>query len=269
MLGLFLTDGGDRPLANAPGFYVRHLPAAAGRRLDRLAGKLRRDAGFDRAPRPVGTALDGKVFIEEAIQGTKLTEAICAGQADPDLLADVLRRFHRSGVREGEVRIPLLRLEESLGFLDELARLEHLRPACRDLAKLLPESLPDPGEDGLLHGDLHPGQVIIGQDGPFLIDLEDVAVGDAFEDVGHLAAHLLYFAGWQEEPLRQQVGYFVHRFVDSYAADRRRKEDFGFYMARTLIQRASSAVRRQSGQWEARAARNLRYAAEALRGPSP
>ncbi|MGH2773182.1 MAG: aminoglycoside phosphotransferase family protein, partial [Actinomycetota bacterium] len=247
-------------------FYARHLVAEAGRRLDRLATSLR-DRSVNHVPRAVGTAMEGSLFVEEAVEGLGLPGAIAAGLADPQALASALRRFHESGVKEGEVRTPESRLAESLVVLDQLGRVEEFSPLCRELAERLDHALPDIGQGCLLHGDLHPNQVLISREGPFLIDLEDVAVGDPFDDIGHLAAHLIFMASWQEPGYRKQLMDFVGAFVRAYGSYGRPPRDMAFYTARSFIQRGSSAFRRQKGQWQARCSKNLEYAAAVLKGP--
>ncbi|MGH2772508.1 MAG: ATP-binding cassette domain-containing protein, partial [Actinomycetota bacterium] len=166
---------------SAARFYARHLPAEAGRRLDRLAASLR-DRSVNHVPRAVATVMDGSLFVEEAVEGLGLPDAIAGGLADPGALASALRRFHESGVKEGEMRTPESRLAESLVVLNHLGRVGELSPLCRELAGRLADALPDIAPGCLLHGDLHPNQILIARGGPFLIDLEDVAVGDPFDD---------------------------------------------------------------------------------------
>src|SRR5512134_466847 len=50
------------------------------------------------------------------------------------------------------------------------------------------------GRAALIHGDLHPGQVLV-SDGPVLLDWERAGAGDPEEDLGNLAAHLCWRLG--------------------------------------------------------------------------
>lgn len=52
------------------------------------------------------------------------------------------------------------------------------------------EMEPAPGPGRLCHGDLHPGNVIIGPDGPVVIDWFDAARGDASADVARTSIFL-------------------------------------------------------------------------------
>lgn len=56
-----------------------------------------------------------------------------------------------------------------------------LSPADRAEALALLDAMP--GGDRLCHGDLHPGNVIVGRDGPVVVDWFDAAAGDPFADV--------------------------------------------------------------------------------------
>ena len=57
-----------------------------------------------------------------------------------------------------------------------VAAVPRLVDACLELDRL---GMPD----ALIHGDLHPGNVVLGPDGPVLIDWSDGAVGHPFIDL--------------------------------------------------------------------------------------
>lgn len=103
-------------------------------------------------------------------------------------LAQVHRHIQQIGLPEG---IPDLvdRLEAKIGEVEELTSEE------RDEGRAMIAGLPRGA--ALLHGDLHPGNVLLSADGPVVIDWFDAAIGHPVADV--IRSSLL-MRPWPERP---------------------------------------------------------------------
>lgn len=94
------------------------------------------------------------------------------------LLVDVQHAIHAAGVPD---RLPSLvsRLRLKLDASSELSPAE--RAAARELLAATPSGC------ALLHGDLHPGNVLLSRDGPVVIDWFDATVGHPEADLARTA----------------------------------------------------------------------------------
>ncbi len=124
------------------------------------------------------TEVDGRTAIVfERIVGPSLWQAMVDNPAAIESLTEELVAIHRqvlhAGVPEG---VP--------DFADRLSR--------KIVAAGLPESeqaealeitMALPAGAALLHGDLHPGNVLMGRDGPIVIDWFDAAIGHPVADI--------------------------------------------------------------------------------------
>lgn len=123
--------------------------------------------------------IDGhRSIVSERIFGPSMWEMM---SADPDsiedlvaALADVQRLILRSGPPAG---VPDLvqRLCGKIRQTDQLDSSE--RAVASDMVESLPRGA------ALLHGDLHPGNVLMGSDGPRVIDWFDAAIGHPVADM--------------------------------------------------------------------------------------
>lgn len=146
------------------------------------------EASFTDAVRRIGvaapevhevTTIDGRPTIMFGhVDGPSLWSRMCD---EPDnteqlvgILAEVQQAIHAAGVPDG---LPSLvsRLRLKLDASSELTASE--RAAARELLAALPQGA------ALLHGDLHPGNVLLGQAGPVVIDWFDATVGHPHADV--------------------------------------------------------------------------------------
>lgn len=116
---------------------------------------------------------------------------------------------------------------EGVSMLDDvIAHPWHLRPLATMLADLhdrlhhlpVPEGLPEPFGPGtsLVHGDLHPGNVMLTADGPLVIDWTNAARGPAGADLA--VTWLLMAAAEPPGSLFEKVavGSFRRLFVRSF-----------------------------------------------------
>lgn len=72
----------------------------------------------------------------------------------------------------------------------------------------------------VLHGDLHPGNVLLGSRGPVVIDWTNARIGPAVEDVAMtwllLATSVPDGGAWQRRLVGLGQGYFTRRFLSSF-----------------------------------------------------
>lgn len=166
-----LDDGRVCKLYDDPG-------ATASARYEARATRLAHEAGLP-VPAVEGvTTVEGRPgIVLERVDGRTLLEDL-----DPRpwrlasgarLLADLHARVH-------VCRAPnLTSLRERLRR--RIERAPDVSTAVRQRALDVLESLPD--GDRLLHGDLHPGNVLLGERGPVVIDWLDASVGHPAADV--------------------------------------------------------------------------------------
>lgn len=129
-------------------------------------------------------------------------------------MADTQRSIHAAGVAVG---LPSLvaRVQLKLEASDELEAADR-RSAQAALAAL-------PVGAALLHGDLHPGNVLLGRDGPVVIDWFDATIGHPLADVARTllllqpsgATDLRHLPG-ATSPLVEEIerGYFERMNLD-------------------------------------------------------
>ena len=124
-------------------------------------------------------SVDGRrCVVFERIDGPSMWEQACAdpGRATVvvEQLIEVQRRIHSAGLPAG---IPDLvaRLSSKIDACDAISQTERAE-ARRVVAEL-------PSGAALLHGDLHPGNVLVSDDGPIVIDWFDAAIGHPLADV--------------------------------------------------------------------------------------
>lgn len=99
------------------------------------------------------------------------------------ILADLHARVHRSRTPDLPALRPRLR--------ERIERAPGVPAAVRERALAVLDSLPD--DDRLLHGDFHPGNVLLGERGPIVIDWLDASAGPPGADVARTVL-LLRFA---------------------------------------------------------------------------
>jgi len=132
------------------------------------------------APAPHGpdTVQRRPGWVYDRIDGTLMIDEILRHPRRSGDLADVLAGVHADvHDRPGSLELPAVK--------ERLAeKIEHAAPlgaARRDLALSQLSRLPD--GDRLLHGDFHPGNVMLGTGGPYVIDWLDAARGHPGADV--------------------------------------------------------------------------------------
>ncbi len=216
----------------------------------RLLGKLRargadtrtfgtvralRAAGLDgrdgvEVPAAVGILPELGMWLQERVDAEPAWAGLFAdaGVALATSIADALHRLHaapleprRSHAPSDELRI----LEERLRSVAALEpawtpRLERLLEACRLRAASLPAVQPRG-----IHRDFYPDQVLVGEAGLFLVDLDLYCSGDPALDAGNFAAHLTEWAlrrHGDDRALADRENALVERFLELAGRERAR-----------------------------------------------
>ena len=268
-----LVASADVELAGPDGWrgrrqvVLRHFGDATGAALHDRSRRLRAEVGH-LVPRPLGSLLEGRLFVEEEVEGRGLAGAALAGAGDAaEAVVLALLRLHGSGVDLGPARPPAAALVSVAGGLGAVALVAPgLAPQVARVIALLSSRCPDAASSVPVHGDLHLDQVLVGRSGAVLVDFERAARGDPLLDVGGLVAHLRVL-GHRQPASRPALGRFEARLVETYlaGAPRRRGADLGFAVACGLAQQALLACRQLEPGWPARAQVALEEAALAAR----
>ncbi len=123
--------------------------------------------------------IDGRTAIVfERIDGESMWQQMLARPADVPMLSSELAAIHRRILSAGLPRDVVGHVERMCRKIDEVTQLpEHERYEAMDLARQLPRGA------ALLHGDLHPGNVLMSTRGPIVIDWFDATIGHPVADV--------------------------------------------------------------------------------------
>jgi aminoglycoside phosphotransferase (APT) family kinase protein len=153
---------------------------AAGERLAREAAALR-SAGESGAPVPTVRGLvqiDGRPgLVMERIDGFDLIAAVAKR---PWTIARAARKLGEIHERVHQVEAPLA-LIGGRALLAERIAVAPLPVRTAAFAQRVLEELPDGSR--LCHGDFHPGNVLVGDQGSFVIDWTNASRGDPDSDV--------------------------------------------------------------------------------------
>lgn len=123
--------------------------------------------------------VDGRASVVfERIDGPSMWQRMCERPSDVSALtrelADVQRAIHSAGVPDG---VPSLIDRLRLKLLDAGELCDEDRVQAVELLDSLPVG------SALLHGDLHPGNILLSANGPIVIDWFDATVGHCAADI--------------------------------------------------------------------------------------
>lgn len=221
-------------------------------RYDFLASRLRTADPTLRSPRALAHACDRHLLLLEPMPGQSWLEL------DPSSAVDALRHLGRAiavvhatplgGNTATEVRrfgrLDLAHVTRA-GELISQARPE-LAAATRTLTTRLASDPPALQEQVLLHGDCHPGNVLVTGDRLSLIDLDQAGTGPAAADIGSLLARLNHGSILRErDPATATL--MTSTFLEGYAQVRALPDDrtLRWYAAAALLaERGIRAVNR-------------------------
>ncbi len=239
--------------------FLRFYPDGRGSSIERFSRKLVSEGNADLVPQPHGSLLSGRIYAEELIEGEELHDVILRGGNPAQEIAEKISRFHTtplslerrmtSGAILEKARRDVSFLMRFSSFLEEegCRILENLKRWC-------------PEDDGMatLHGDLHLHQILVGQDGAKIVDLERMTQGDPRQDLGNLLAHTLVLAGRNPEE-RGKIEAFSSEFVSHYSRNQAgTSSDLAFHTAVGLVEMALLPFRRLEPDWEGKSEGILR-----------
>jgi Ser/Thr protein kinase RdoA (MazF antagonist) len=221
-------------------------------RYDRVASRLRTADPTLRSPRALAHCCERHLLLLEPMPGQSWL------RLDRSSAVDAMRRLgraiavvHATPLGDGAAtgtrrfgRLDLARVTEA-GVLISQARPE-VATAARRLTDRLACDPPEPQEQVLLHGDCHPGNVLVTSEGVCLIDFDQAGTGPAAADIGSLLARLTDGAILGESDL-DRTALMASAFLEGYAQIRPLPDDdtLRWYTAAALVgERGVRAVNR-------------------------
>lgn len=173
---------------------VRFQADGRGASLFRTYQEVARAADDAIVPAPFGYEAEHGALFTECIEGNPLTEALVAGDiATARQAVGLLARFHGlTGIQSIETS-RVTALDDAQSQAESIAEsIPGLRASVAGVLGRLYSfgSQLTFEDDGLVHGDMHDGQILVTGQGCRVLDLERVHRGDPLEDVGSLCAHI-------------------------------------------------------------------------------
>jgi aminoglycoside phosphotransferase (APT) family kinase protein len=204
--------------------------------------------------RPLG------LFFQEWVDGTELDHIVAAdgGAAPLELAAQWLLRLHASPAPEGLTVVSRDRTLEKVDAWCETAaaqlpesatRLGRARASFRKRAAGTPSAV-----GALVHKDYYHAQVLWDGTRIWVLDFDELSLGDPALDVGHFLAHLEYKAYLKtgsEQGYRASTALFAARYADHAPPDL--GERLPLYKAYTFLKLAHTEVVRRRDSWRPRA----------------
>lgn len=212
-------------------------------------------------PAPLAQIDNGRVGIDEFVEGQQLRSIIDRGLASPAATASAIQQFHQTKPPAGSGR--RLVAEDLAQAKRSLAGLAELHPALADPLSTLEQSLcntapQEPGPLALIHGDLHPKNVLgdpTGHDDTVtFVDLERAAVGQPSSDLGRLLGHAKALKV-RDPDSHATATEFAQTVIDHYRVGVPTSEaELGWYTAIALIDQATLVARHLEGDWRSSSA---------------
>jgi aminoglycoside phosphotransferase (APT) family kinase protein len=253
-------------IARGPAELVRYKPGRrAVLRYDGVYGKLRADEAGARhvelsrrliecgipTPAPLGYLPELRMTLHEAHRGTRLAELREADlEAWMEPVAAALARLHATTVADLPPHSIEGEIEDLRAAAETAAAIVPHRRAKIDslLGHLVARLAALRREERTIHGSFHYDQVLVGDDGVALLDLDSAAVGEPLLDVGHFAS---YLSAAGEMSARE-------RFLDAWAAP----PSVSLYEAAALLRWSSLPFRDLEPDWPAAVERRIDLALE-------
>jgi aminoglycoside phosphotransferase len=269
---VFRSGNGHEAEDAVPGageFYWRVYGNGEGpavfRRMAILASAL---AGREaRTPRPYAYDPERQILAMAALSGRPLDECLETERAVATVAsaAEALARLHGVPGHDLEPRP----LEDLLGAASATREMlsclsEEAGAQAGRILETLRRTAPDPSVAvGFVHGDFHPGQVLVGREGVGLLDFDRAYLGSPCADVGAFLAHL--HVARLDRRLRDEAP-LSRAFVDAYAARSRRfpHDELRWWTALSLLLLAIQPFRRLDAGWPDEVLRILTAAEERL-----
>ncbi|MEN8184301.1 MAG: phosphotransferase [Myxococcota bacterium] len=214
------------------------------------------------------------LFFQECVDGTELDHVVASEEADAAvvLAARWLLRLHASprlaGLRELSFEHALTKVDD---WCTEIAArlspsgaagLRRARDGLHELAAAMPGCSP-----AMIHRDFYHAQVLWNGQRIWVLDFDELCVGDPALDVGHFLAHLEYKAYlWtgRADAFQESEAVFAGTYRESAPIDPEPR--LPFYRAYTFLKLAHTEVARRRGEWRRLARVLLGLAGRALDG---
>lgn len=221
-------------------------------RYDFFAARLRTANGGLRSPRALGHDVDRGLLLLEPMPGQSWLD--CGRSTAIDALRSLGRAIavvHETPLG-GEIstgvrrfgRLDLARVVRAGDLIS--AALPDVAVAAGKLTDRLASDPPSAQVPVLLHGDAHPGNVLVDRDQMSLIDIDQAGTGPAAADIGSLLARLAY-GGVLGETDHGTADLMSSAFLEGYAQVRALPDDqtLDWYAAAALLtERSLRAVNR-------------------------
>lgn len=192
-------------------------------------------------PLPVCRFDDAMTLVQTEIPGSPFDKV-----HDAPVLGVLLKKFHgRSGL-ELSAFTPGDHLDVVRRTVDHLCHL--LPELSQRVRSLLGELERFPPKDILLvpsHGDLHPGQVLMSDEGPALLDFDHMAFAHPADDLATFAAHGVAGSQGSFDSARRDL----LALLEGYG---RPPDHLPWYLAGAILRRAAFPFRFLDSQWPAR-----------------
>lgn len=210
----------------------------------------------------------GELRLPRLLARSKPRRAVAFEWIDGSPLADAIRAGETAAVSAAGAGLAEIHGQQPASRLPHAPRGATLRAAGRQIARLCPDlewhahatvqELVErlgalPRDEVVVHGDFHAGQVVVGADGPVLLDLDRLQRGDRAADLGSFRAHL------EREAVEGRLA--AHRLrqaqdalLDGYAAVRPVPDHIGLHAAAGLFRLCPESFRYRDPDWPRRMA---------------
>jgi streptomycin 6-kinase len=210
------------------------------------------------SPAPIALLQDLGLVLQEYIDAVDLRRALFAedGTRCLSLAGRWLARLHAAqpltGLKTTALRQVVEKADQWCAYIAPCLRpaeVERLHRAQEGVHRLADATRLD--EPVMIHKDFYYGNILWDGRRVWVLDFDELSIGDPALDVGHFLAHLetlAYRVAGREDVFAQATA----RFLGSYKE--RTSRDFEsrlpFYKAYTFLKLAATSVSRQQGKWE-------------------
>ncbi len=190
------------------------------------------------------------VILVDCLAGAPVTVPVLGADGSlPARIGAALHRVHQCRPR-GVERLARAKIMD--GCAATAASIAAVAPGLAEPARRVTETLRrlsarvPAGEEGLVHGDFHPGQILADGEDVGLLDFDRAHLGEVDEDLGNFRAHLLA-AGGMDAGACDAV--MEAMFAAHGRGWRRDSRATGFWTATGLINLAVQPFRTQEPAW--------------------
>lgn len=245
-----------KPVSLIGKLYVRRERAAAlVDRMQALRTGMRGPAGVS-IPAPLGALPELGLALQARAAGSELREELLAGAASDAvrLAGQWLAALHRTPPLPG---LPVKTMAHELGKMSgwigqivpalperEARRLVVAEQELRGLADRMA-----PSARAMIHRDFYYGNLFWDGESVWVLDFDDLSVGDPVLDVGHFLVHLEklgYLARGRTELLAEPARQFVEAYAEQMPFDPVR---LSFFRGYTFLKLAATEVQRRVDDW--------------------